>query len=101
MLLSPGQKVRNNDMHLLDMVRHFWLLGFFLSNVAACGLTLTAVPQAQYYVFISYTLTHFNYHTVANFRNTMAFLLFIINVILHWPLSKLCYGSLHFKTKDN
>uniref|UniRef100_A0A8C1QXG4 RAB GTPase activating protein 1-like n=1 Tax=Cyprinus carpio TaxID=7962 RepID=A0A8C1QXG4_CYPCA len=34
MLLSPGQKVRNNDMHLLDMVRHFWLLGFFLSNVA-------------------------------------------------------------------
>uniref|UniRef100_A0A9R1SM22 Rab-GAP TBC domain-containing protein n=2 Tax=Cyprinus carpio TaxID=7962 RepID=A0A9R1SM22_CYPCA len=28
MLLSPGQKVRNNDMHLLDMVRHFWLLVF-------------------------------------------------------------------------
>jgi len=43
MLLSPGQKVRNNDMHLLDMV-----------SVTASGLTVIVVPQAQYYVNFVY-----------------------------------------------
>uniref|UniRef100_A0A8C1M790 RAB GTPase activating protein 1-like n=1 Tax=Cyprinus carpio TaxID=7962 RepID=A0A8C1M790_CYPCA len=53
MLLSPGQKVRNNDMHLLDMVRHFWLLGFFLSNVAAC---VFSPPDKQVYMTVAVDL---------------------------------------------
>uniref|UniRef100_A0A8C1M4F9 RAB GTPase activating protein 1-like n=1 Tax=Cyprinus carpio TaxID=7962 RepID=A0A8C1M4F9_CYPCA len=47
MLLSPGQKVRNNDMHLLDMVRHFWLLGFFL---------IFSPPDKQVYMTVAVDL---------------------------------------------
>ncbi len=50
MLLSPGQKVRNNDMHLLDMVS----FSQHSRDVTASGLTVIVVPQAQYYVNFVY-----------------------------------------------
>ncbi len=65
MLLSPGQKVRNNDMHLLDMVSFTQ----HSRDVTASGLTVIVVPQAQYYVNFLYP-DYFNYHSVASFRNT-------------------------------
>lgn len=71
MLLSPGQKVRNSDMHLLDMVRHVFGVPpppQYSHYVTACFAI--AIPQAQYYMLISFISTHFSYLSVANFRNT-------------------------------
>lgn len=39
-------------------------------DMTASGLTLITVPQAQYYMLISYIQTHLNHHSVASFRNT-------------------------------
>lgn len=50
MLLSPGQKVRNNDMHLLDMVRKLprffpHLSSSILKSITPCF----AVSQRLFY----------------------------------------------------